>query len=83
MIFMNFLSRNSRATGPKMRVPFGFSSLSMMTHGVAVKAQIRAVVAADGLPGADDHRVVHLALFHRPSGAASLMWTLMTSPMPA
>src|SRR5882672_5039809 len=30
-IFMNFLSRNSRATGPKIRVPRGFNSLSMMT----------------------------------------------------
>ena len=26
MIFMNFLSRNSRATGPKMRVPRGIMS---------------------------------------------------------
>src|SRR4030095_14894135 len=31
MIFMNFFSRNSRATGPKMRVPRGFLSASMMT----------------------------------------------------
>ena len=31
MIFMNFLSRNSRATGPKIRVPRGLLSLSMMT----------------------------------------------------
>ena len=34
MIFMNFLSRSSRATGPKMRVPFGFYSLSMMTQAL-------------------------------------------------
>ena len=31
MIFMNFWSRNSRATGPKMRVPRGLFSLSIMT----------------------------------------------------
>src|SRR5688572_29365529 len=31
MIFMNFLSRSSRATGPKMRVPRGLFSLSIMT----------------------------------------------------
>src|SRR5690349_7637321 len=30
MIFMNFLSRNSRATGPKMRVPRGLFSLSII-----------------------------------------------------
>ena len=37
MIFMNFLSRNSRATGPKMRVPRGFRSLSMMTIALPSK----------------------------------------------
>src|SRR5450432_2188633 len=37
MIFMNFLSRNSRATGPKMRVPFGFNSLSMITQALRSK----------------------------------------------
>src|SRR5205809_7722168 len=30
-IFMKFRSRSSRATGPKMRVPRGLRSLSMMT----------------------------------------------------
>jgi len=31
IIFMNFFSRSSRATGPKMRVPRGLFSLSMIT----------------------------------------------------
>src|SRR5262249_33270161 len=31
MIFMNFLARSSRATGPKMRVPMGSLSLLMST----------------------------------------------------
>src|SRR6266478_2646000 len=31
MIFMNRRSRSSRATAPKMRVPFGFNSLSIRT----------------------------------------------------
>src|SRR4029077_12948260 len=31
MIFMNFLARSSRATGPKMRVPIGSRALSMST----------------------------------------------------
>ncbi len=30
-IFMNFRSRSSRATAPKIRVPFGFPSLSTIT----------------------------------------------------
>ena len=37
MIFMNFFSRNSRATGPKMRVPRGLFSLSMMTIALLSK----------------------------------------------
>ena len=36
-IFMKFFSRNSRATGPKMRVPRGFKSLSMMTMALLSK----------------------------------------------
>jgi hypothetical protein len=31
MIFMNFLPRSSRATGPKMRVPMGSSCALMRT----------------------------------------------------
>src|SRR5436190_1891183 len=34
---MNFLSRNSRATGPKIRVPRGFNSLSMITMALLSK----------------------------------------------
>src|SRR5579859_515590 len=34
-------------------------------NGVAVEPQIRAIVAPDGLAGADDDRVHHVALFHR------------------
>src|SRR4051812_34211656 len=37
MIFMKFFSRSSRATGPKMRVPFGLLSLSMMTIALLSK----------------------------------------------
>jgi hypothetical protein len=36
-IFMKFFSRSSRATGPKMRVPRGFSWLSMMTAAFSSK----------------------------------------------
>jgi len=37
MIFMKRLSRNSRATGPKMRVPRGLFSLSMITTALESK----------------------------------------------
>src|SRR4029453_14476276 len=36
-IFMKFRSRNSRATGPKMRVPRGFKSLSIITMALLSK----------------------------------------------
>ncbi len=36
-IFMKLRSRNSRATAPKMRVPRGFRSLSMMTTALLSK----------------------------------------------
>src|ERR1043166_7693156 len=42
MIFMNFLSRSSRATGPKMRVPRGLFSLSMMTMALVSKRKYRS-----------------------------------------
>ena len=42
MIFMNFLSRSSRATGPKIRVPFGFCSASMMTQAMQGKTVAEA-----------------------------------------
>src|ERR1700752_2390333 len=37
MIFIKFFSRNSRATGPKIRVPRGFKSLSIMTMALLSK----------------------------------------------
>src|SRR5207302_6606093 len=37
-IFMKFLSRNSRATGPKMRVPRGLFALSMITAAFSSNA---------------------------------------------
>src|SRR5436309_12188127 len=36
-IFMKLRSRNSRATGPKMRVPRGFKSLSIITIALLSK----------------------------------------------
>src|ERR1039457_2944466 len=83
IIFMNFFSRNSRATGPKIRVPRGFNSLSMMTTALLSKRRyepslrpmiclVRTTTASHTSP-----------FFTWPSGAATLMWTLITSPTPA
>src|SRR5258708_7427568 len=41
-------------------------------NGVAVEAQVRAVIAPDGLAGADDDRVHHVTLFHRAVGRGFL-----------
>ena len=65
MIFMNFLSRNSRATGPKMRVPFGFFLCVNDYACIVIKADVRAITAPRNLPSADNNSVVNFALFHR------------------
>ena len=72
MIFMKFFARSSRATGPKMRVPFGLSSSSMMTIGVAVEAQVAAVGAAERGLRANDDGLGDLTLLHGGVGAALL-----------
>ena len=65
MIFMKFFARSSRATGPKMRVPFGLPSGPMMTMALLSKAQVAAVGAANRGLGANDDRFRDLALLHR------------------
>ena len=49
-IFMKFFSRNSRATGPKMRVPRGFKSLSIIT--IALLSNLGNCRRRDGWVGA-------------------------------
>jgi len=72
MIFMNFLSRNSRATGPKMRVPRGLCSLSMITMALLSKRNT-SHRSGESAGGPHDDRVHHVTLLTVPSGAASLM----------
>jgi hypothetical protein len=57
MIFMNFLARSSRPTAPKIRVPTGSRSVVDEHGGVVVEADEAAVLAADFLARADDHRL--------------------------
>jgi hypothetical protein len=53
MIFMWFLARSSRGTGPKIRVPIGSAWVDQ--HGrVAVETDGRAIGATDVLGGAND-----------------------------
>ncbi len=61
-IFMYFLSRSSRATGPKMRVPRGAPSLLMSTAAFWSKLDVAAVGATDFLLHAHDDAAHDLAL---------------------
>src|SRR4051795_1274541 len=82
-IFMNFLSRSSRPTGPKMRVPRGSPSFLRMTAPFSsnlmyepswrrVSLTVRTMTALTTSP--------FLTL---PPGIASLTVATMTSPRPA
>src|SRR5690554_7199976 len=79
-IFMNFLPRSSRATGPKIRVPIGSLSLLTMTallvsnlmcvpSGRWYSARVRTTTARATSP-----------FFTRDWGCASRMETTITSP---
>src|SRR5207342_3586943 len=83
MIFMNFFSRSSRATGPKMRVPRGFFCSLMITTALSSKRiyepsgrrrsfAVRTTTARTTSP-----------FFTAPPGRASFTVPTMTSPTPA
>src|SRR5688500_6490571 len=57
-------TKNARAA----RIVFGVDD----HDGVGIEPQIRAIAAADRLPGADHDRVNHLALFYRSVGRCFL-----------
>src|ERR1700761_6130079 len=80
MIFMWFLARSSRGTGPKMRVPIGSFCLFTITAALVSKRisepslrltpwAVRTTTARSTSP-----------FFTRPRGIASLTDTTMTSP---
>ena len=52
-------------------------------NGVAVEAEDRPVIAADGSAGADDDALTTSPFLTAPVGVASRMWAVMMSPMPA
>ena len=72
MIFMNWRSRSSRAMAPKIRVPRGFFSASIRTHGVAVELDVRAVDAPGRVADADDDASDHVAGLDVAAGAGLL-----------
>ena len=61
-IFMKFLSRSSRATGPKMRVPRGIVLVVDQHGGVLVERDVGAVLTAELLLRAHHHGPDHVAL---------------------
>src|SRR5687768_1257744 len=83
IIFMNFRSRNSRATGPKMRVPRGLFSLSMITMALLSKRKYEPSLRRMACLVRTTTALQTSPFFTVPSGEASLIWTLITSPIPA
>src|SRR4029077_8676647 len=80
MIFMNFLARSSRVTGPKMRVPIGSACLLMRAAALRSK---RMALPSPRRSGNDVRTTTARwtsPFLTRPRGIASLMETTMTSP---
>ncbi len=84
MIFIWFLARSSRVTGPKMRVPIG-SPCGVHQHGgIAVEADQAAVGTAHAIGGAHDDGLQHFALLHAAARDCFLHAdTTMVSPTSA
>src|SRR6266480_6552756 len=80
IIFMNFLSRSSRATGPKMRVPRGLFSLSIITMAFVSNRRYEPSLRRIGWRVRTTTASTTSPFFTAPSGAASLMWALIMSP---
>ena len=68
---MKLRSRSSRATGPKMRVPRGFKSLSMMTIALLSKRRSEPSSRLIGCLRPHQNRAHDFAFLHR-AGRAGL-----------
>ena len=68
MIFMNFFSRSSRPTGPKMRVPRGSPSPLRMTAAFSSKRMYEPSGRRRSLRGAHDDRLDDVALLDVATG---------------
>src|SRR6516162_946138 len=83
MIFMWFLARNSRGTGPKMRVPTGSICGLINTAALRSKRMIEPSGRLISLATRTITAFITSPFFTRPRGIASLTETTITSPMVA
>src|SRR5690349_20056069 len=83
MIFMCFLARSSRTTGPKMRVPIVSWLLLISTAAFESKRMVEPSGRLMSLAVRTITALWTSPFFTRPRGAASLTETTMMSPTPA
>src|SRR5262249_8352881 len=83
MILVNCRSRNSRATGPKIRVPTGFSSGLISTTAFRSNRMYEPSLRRTSLTVRTTTARATSPFFTVPSGAASLTATITVSPSEA
>src|SRR5262245_54225998 len=83
MIFMWFLARSSRGTGPKMRVPTGSICGLISTAALRSKRMIEPSGRRMSLRTRTTTAFITSPFFTRPRGIASLTETTITSPIVA
>src|SRR5205085_1410085 len=80
MIFMWFLARSSRGTGPKMRVPTGSDWLLISTAALRSKRMTEPSARRISLRTRTTTAFITSPFFTLPRGIASLIDTTITSP---
>src|SRR5690349_24805825 len=83
MIFMWFLARSSRGTGPKIRVPTGSDWLLISTAALLSKRMTEPSARRMSLRTRTTTAFITSPFLTRPRGAASLTETTITSPIVA
>src|SRR3954466_15478199 len=82
-IFMKLRSRSSRATGPKIRVPRGFKSLSITTMALLSKRRTEPSLRLIGCRVRTTTARITSPFFTVPVALASFTFAVITSPIPA
>ena len=77
---MKFLSRSSRATGPKIRVPRGLRALSINTAAFSSKAMLVPSLRPNGLRVRTTTACTTSPFLTAPWGLAVLTVAVITSP---
>src|SRR6204780_5114093 len=83
MILVNFLSRNSRATGPKTRVPIGSFASLIKTAALSSNRMYVPSLRRCSLRVRTTTAFTTVPFFTALSGAASFTAAVITSPSPA